>query len=155
LTGDPESLNETYRTYEQVTPADVQRVAKKYFAPENRTVVTLLSEKDAAARGAAQAKPEATAAPTATAAQPAATPSAKAPVVRAAKVPAATTPANKTAKAAQDKSPLVSLRIAFRAGSQDDPPGKEGLASLTARMLAEGGSRDVPYAELLEKLYPL
>ena len=47
------------------------------------------------------------------------------------------------------------MRVVFRAGSQDDPPGKEGLAALTARLLSEGGSRDVSYSELLEKLYPL
>jgi zinc protease len=41
LTGDPESVNRTYALYQQVTPEDILRVAKKYFVPENRTVVTL------------------------------------------------------------------------------------------------------------------
>ena len=39
--------------------------------------------------------------------------------------------------------PLVDLRLVARAGSVDDPPGKDGLASLTADLLAQGaGSRD-------------
>ena len=35
-------------------------------------------------------------------------------------------------------SPLVSFRILFMTGSASDPKGKEGVASLTAAMLAEG-----------------
>lgn len=34
--------------------------------------------------------------------------------------------------------PLVDLRLVARAGSVNDPPGKEGLASLTADMITEG-----------------
>ncbi len=41
LTGDPESVNRTYALYQQVTPEDIMRVARKYFVTENRTVVTL------------------------------------------------------------------------------------------------------------------
>ncbi|HEY4681884.1 MAG TPA: pitrilysin family protein [Candidatus Acidoferrales bacterium] len=41
LTGDPESVNRTYALYQKVTPEDIMRVARKYFVPENRTVVTL------------------------------------------------------------------------------------------------------------------
>lgn len=52
-------------------------------------------------------------------------------------------------------SQLVALRILFHVGSADDPKGKEGLAALTAAMLAEGGSARRSYAELLDALYPL
>ena len=52
-------------------------------------------------------------------------------------------------------SPLVSFRILFRIGSVDDPPGKEGITSLTAALLAEGGTRSLAYPELLEALYPM
>jgi zinc protease len=52
-------------------------------------------------------------------------------------------------------SPLVAIRFAFRTGSQDDPPGKEGLAALTAAMVAEGGTRDMTYEQILERFYPL
>ncbi|MDR3637709.1 MAG: insulinase family protein, partial [Isosphaeraceae bacterium] len=33
-------------------------------------------------------------------------------------------------------SPLVAVRFLFQVGSQDDPRGKEGLAALTAAMVA-------------------
>jgi zinc protease len=52
-------------------------------------------------------------------------------------------------------SPLVALRLVFRAGSQDDPPGKEGLAALTAAMVAEGGTKDLTYEQVLARFYPM
>jgi zinc protease len=52
-------------------------------------------------------------------------------------------------------SPLVSFRLLFMTGSADDPAGKEGVASLTAAMLAEGGSRALSYDEIVEAMYPM
>jgi len=52
-------------------------------------------------------------------------------------------------------SPLVALRFLLRVGSQDDPRGKEGLAALTAAMVAEGGTKDLTYEQVLGKLYPM
>ena len=47
------------------------------------------------------------------------------------------------------------FRFVFRVGSQDDPKGKEGLAALTAALIAEGGTRSLSYEQLLEKFYPM
>src|SRR5213596_1029803 len=52
-------------------------------------------------------------------------------------------------------SPLVTFRILFMTGSAFDPPGKEGLAALTASMLAEGGTRSMTYDQIVEALYPM
>jgi zinc protease len=52
-------------------------------------------------------------------------------------------------------SPLVALRIVLRAGSQSDPPGKEGLAALTAAMVAEGGTKTKTYDQILTAFYPM
>jgi zinc protease len=54
-----------------------------------------------------------------------------------------------------NRSPLVTFRILFMTGSAYDPKGKEGLASLTAAMLAEGGSRAKPYSDITESMYPM
>jgi zinc protease len=54
-----------------------------------------------------------------------------------------------------NRSPLISFRILFMTGSAADPKGKEGLASLTAAMLAEGGSRAKTYAEITDAMYPM
>src|SRR5713226_3364710 len=55
----------------------------------------------------------------------------------------------------RNRSPLVSFRILFMTGSASDPQGKEGLASLTAAMLAEGGSRAKTYSEITDVMYPM
>lgn len=54
-----------------------------------------------------------------------------------------------------EKTPLVALRFVVQAGSQDDPRGKEGLAALTAAMVAEGGSRGLSYEQILARFYPM
>jgi len=171
LTGNPDSLNQTYANYEKVTAADVQRVAKKYFAKSNRTVVTLVSASDKAGTQAAAAAPQ-TPSPSKLAETPKASLAKKNHTraefaARLARKPdrlsgrgqSSRKPksAARTADVLQipSKSPSVSLRIMFNVGSQNDPPGKEGLAALTARLIQEGGTLRLSYRELLEKLYPL
>jgi zinc protease len=51
--------------------------------------------------------------------------------------------------------PTVSFSFSFATGSQDDPPGKEGLAALTSSLLVEGATTSNSYDEILERLYPL
>lgn len=51
--------------------------------------------------------------------------------------------------------PTISFRIWFKAGSQNDPPGKEGLAMFTAMMLTDGATAVNSYEQILEKLYPI
>jgi zinc protease len=53
------------------------------------------------------------------------------------------------------KSPLVSFRIQFMTGAASDPNGKEGLAALTAAMLAQGGSKNLKYDQIVEQFYPI
>jgi zinc protease len=57
LTGDVQSLNRLYAEYPKVTPADVQRIARQVFRPQNETIVTLShpesKDKPAAEGGAA------------------------------------------------------------------------------------------------------
>ncbi|MBA2244035.1 MAG: insulinase family protein [Gemmatimonadetes bacterium] len=53
------------------------------------------------------------------------------------------------------RSPLVSFRILFNTGSALDPADKEGLASLTAAMLAQGGTEEMPYRQIVEAMYPM
>jgi len=64
-------------------------------------------------------------------------------------------PAHKVTFMSAKSTPLVALRLVFRVGSVDDPNGKEGLAALTAAMIAEGGSKDLSYEEILDRFYPM
>ncbi len=52
-------------------------------------------------------------------------------------------------------SPLVTFRVVFLTGSADDPVDHPGLASLTAAMLAQGGSKSMAYEQIVEKLFPM
>ncbi len=54
-----------------------------------------------------------------------------------------------------NRSPLVTFRIVVRTGAAEDPAGQEGLASLTASLLAKGGSRTMAYEQILEAMYPM
>jgi zinc protease len=51
--------------------------------------------------------------------------------------------------------PTVSMSIWFDVGSEDDPPGKEGLAYLTGQMLAEAATTELSYQQIIEALYPM
>ena len=51
--------------------------------------------------------------------------------------------------------PTISFRLWFKVGSQDDLPGKEGLAAITAAMLTEASTKQNSYQAILEKLFPL
>jgi len=53
------------------------------------------------------------------------------------------------------KSPLVTLRIVFTAGSAADPADKPGLAYLTAMMLAQGGNKTQTYRQILDAMFPM
>ena len=63
--------------------------------------------------------------------------------------------ANSNSVLLPNRSPLVSFRILFMTGSANDPKGKEGLASLTAALLAEGGTRTKTYAQITDAMYPM
>jgi zinc protease len=53
------------------------------------------------------------------------------------------------------KSPLVTFRIVFTAGSVLDPEDKPGLAYLTAMMVANGGTKEMTYRQITDALYPM
>lgn len=54
-----------------------------------------------------------------------------------------------------NRSPLVTFRIIFMTGAAADPAGKEGVAALTAAMLAQGGTRTISYEQIVETMYPM
>lgn len=136
ITGDPNNINVLGDTIQATTRADLQRVIKKYFVPENRTVLSLVEGKTTG-KTVAQSKPSKKK-PRVTAPEEMVGASGRAPVPDGVTV----------------KSPIVSLVLSFRTGSQNDPKGKEGLAAITSRLIIEGGSTKLKYPQFLEKVYP-
>ena len=53
------------------------------------------------------------------------------------------------------KSPLVTFRIVFTTGAAADPADKPGLAYLTAQMLADGGTKDLTYKQIVDAMFPM
>ena len=53
------------------------------------------------------------------------------------------------------KSPLVTFRIVFTTGAAADPADKPGLAYLTAQMLADGGTKDLTYKQVVDAMFPM
>ncbi len=51
--------------------------------------------------------------------------------------------------------PTISFSLQFAVGSQNDPPGKEGLAYLTGDMLVDAATETRSLDEILAALYPL
>ena len=69
--------------------------------------------------------------------------------------PAAATLANEPVLFPVPEDPNVAFKLWFKVGSQDDPPGKEGLASLVGDLLSEGGTKSKSYDQILAALFPL
>lgn len=55
----------------------------------------------------------------------------------------------------EKESPYIAFNIWVRCGSQNDPNGKEGLASLTATLLSEGSTKKHSYEQIMDLLYPM
>ncbi|MFN7995012.1 MAG: pitrilysin family protein [Bryobacteraceae bacterium] len=53
------------------------------------------------------------------------------------------------------KSPLVTFRIVFLTGAASDPEDKPGLANLTAAMIAQGGTKDLTYKQIVDAMFPM
>jgi zinc protease len=68
---------------------------------------------------------------------------------------AAPRPAGPKVIALPGKSPLVTFRFVFLTGAAQDPADKPGAAQLTASMLAQGGTRDKTYQQIVEALFPM
>jgi zinc protease len=127
---DYDTLNNVFRLYDSLTPADLLNAARKHFT-DQRLVVTTLSQ---------QAMPETVAKlPSLSGYEP------------------RTEAAADLREFVLEKSPLpqLNMKLLFHVGSAHDPEGKEGLAALAASMIAEAGSREMRIDEITKALFPL
>lgn len=67
---------------------------------------------------------------------------------------AATVFAQDVVELQQPNSNKVVIKLMFRNGSISDPKGKEGLTTATANLITQGGTKEMTYSEIQEKLYP-
>ncbi|OFW25282.1 MAG: peptidase M16 [Acidobacteria bacterium RIFCSPLOWO2_12_FULL_66_21] len=144
-----DTVNNYYRTLDTLTPQDLQAAARTYFVDNSLVVATLskdplpagiepLPSLDAIKPAAQAATPES---------KPAVTP-----------VPiAAEAGAGAGIPLVEQKSamPQLDVKLLFNVGSAHDPAGKEGLAALTAAMIAEAGSKALTIDQIQAALYPM
>lgn len=155
LTRDPETLELAYQRYDAVTPESVRRVANKYFVDNGMVVLTLAQgELDATALAAGSVDERLATVTQRTA--PAQEPS----LPETGSNPPPSRRNSATAVSFRtllfpSATPLVDLRFTFMAGAENDPAGKEGLAELTARMIADAGSKDRTYADVQQAFFPI
>jgi len=122
------TLNELFETYDSLKVADLSRVAERYITPNN-VVSTVLSHETPPAGLLA------------------------APVLAG--------PGSNNDGGGHhvvdlpSASSLVRFKLLFNAGSSHDPQGKEGLAALSAAMITEAGSTEMPIDEITRALFPL
>ncbi|MFQ5739191.1 MAG: M16 family metallopeptidase [Acidobacteriota bacterium] len=130
LTRDPETINRVYKRYDDITARQIRAMANRYFTDKGMVVVTL-------AHGKIPEVGDQTASVDAL-------------------VAAAAGPAEKIETVLiRNHSPIINFRFLFNVGAALDPPGQEGLASLTAAMIAQGASQQMSHQEVQERLFPL
>ncbi|MGA7613915.1 MAG: pitrilysin family protein [Thermoanaerobaculia bacterium] len=123
------TINNYFRTMSALTPDDLLAIARKYFVDDSLVVTTLSKDP----------LPESMS---------------KLPLL-ADLVPAAAPATEITIVTQKSPLPLVDVKLLFTAGSADDPPGKEGLATLAASMISDSGSKEMTINEIRKALYPM
>ncbi len=151
----PETVNEMYAAYEELTAEDLRRIANEYFNDASRVTVSLSNSEAIVDFGNEVMLDELAAAVTSS--------DASVDSARAVNQPEderfspnaeVVEPVAIVAKPLPS-SPLVDVSILVHAGAAMDPPGKKGLAALTASMLTEGGSATWSIEEINEAMYPI
>jgi len=122
------TLNRYYRLVDTLTPADLQAAARKYLVDDSMVVTTLAHD---ALPAGIETLPKL----------------------------AGMTPKMGDPKfdvlVQKSALPQVRFKLLFAAGSAHDPKGKEGLAALTASMVASAGSATRKIDEVTKALFPL
>jgi zinc protease len=167
------TLNRWFAALDALTAEQARAVAESIFADRNRNVVSIakaasLPGADAFARLDARLEEAKAGPPPAPVAPPAPLP-ADAPSAPARPMTARERAFAEGARGfdadqmrfaapvieQRSDSPLVDVAVVFRTGAAADPPGKKGLAALTASLMAQGGTRWRSYADVQRALYPL
>ncbi len=154
----PETINEVYRSYDALTAEDIREYAGKYFTDAGRVTVTLSAGKTLAGINGTAALDALVAAKGMAA--PVADPTDARTIVSGPDLSA-------LRRAGEDhhpvsvvalpsaSSPLVDIAFLVHAGAGMDPPGKKGLAALTAAMISDAGSVDYTIQQINDAMYPM
>jgi zinc protease len=143
-----DTVNAYFRTLDSLTPADLQSAARKHFTDAGMIVTTLASSPLPAGIDRAPSLRTVTPAAAFGAGAPA-------PPVKPFSATAAGEGADLRLVLQKSVLPQLNVKLLFTAGSAHDPAGREGLAALTAAMIAGAGSRAMTIDEIDAVLYPM
>jgi zinc protease len=143
------TVNARYRTLDSLTPADLQLAGRRYFTDRSLIVATLSN---------VPLSPEIEKAPAIDSfAGPTSPGGSGGPSVETCgdcPPPTAPKPIDLPQVVQQSPLPQIDFKLLFTVGSANDPPGKEGLAALTATMLTAAGSKRLTIEQIDAALYP-
>ncbi len=151
----PETLNEMYAAYDQLTAEDIRRFANEYFSDASRVTVSLSNSASVTAVGTEVMLDQLTDSLgdgemlKVSDAQPDMEKEEEVFAVDGDPVPVAI-----VAKPLPTSS-LVDVSIIVHAGAAMDPEGKKGLAAMTASMLTDGSSANWSVQEISKAMYPI
>ena len=149
------TINRAYDLYDKLTPADLQKAAQKYFTDAGMLVTTLSNKPLPADVGTL---------PTIASFEkghPSTGYMVPGPTIKPVVAPLALRIASAVERAAiplviqKNPLPQVRFKLLFNAGSAADPTGKEGLAALSAAMIANSGSQALSLEQINALLYPI
>jgi zinc protease len=145
------TLNRVYALFDVLTPEDLRAAAQRYFTDESLVLATLSHDPMPTAMAALPSLASFAAA-TATQQQGS---TADTPALQTTRIAAASSLADVPITRVPSRLPQLNVKFVFGAGSADDPAGKEGLAALSAAMIANAGSRQHTLTEITRALYPM
>jgi zinc protease len=129
---DAETINRLYAQFDRVTPEQIVAAANRVFVDRNRASVSIANGEELAGANAFGSIDAAVAA---------ASRAAPASSMHVIELPS--------------ESPLINVALRVQAGAAFDPPGKKGLAQLTASMITQGGTAKRRFEDVQRALYPL
>jgi len=151
----PETINDMYQAYDQLTAGDIRNYANQYFTDASRVTVTLSATSELASMANRVLLDELVANRKLDVATVSDTDVAARSVIQT-DIPQDddTAPISIVAQPLAS-SPLVDVSIIVHVGASMDPVGKKGLATLTAAMLTDAGSASSTIQEINAAMYPI
>ncbi|MEM9103356.1 MAG: pitrilysin family protein [Pseudomonadota bacterium] len=128
---DPETINQFFRQFDQVTQKDIQAVANRYLQQDQQTLVTMSSLEQQTGISA--------------------------PFDFENRLAKTKNPQQVTAQLIElpSQSKLIDVAISFPFGAASEPKGQKGITNLLGAMLTEAGSESASYQEIQRQMYPL
>ncbi|MDX1455408.1 MAG: pitrilysin family protein [Gammaproteobacteria bacterium] len=151
------TINNAYEQYGKLTAEDIRAHANEYFTDDTRVIVTLsASESMAGMNDVPLLDDMVAAAEMESAAQSGGSTDAwSVTAFRDAVMGSKSRPGKVSMVEMPGNSDLVNVSWLFNVGAARDPEGKKGLAELTARMIASGGSEFHDINAITEAFYPM